>query len=259
MRYQTLLKQALLFKQEEPPTYSQIKQLYEKAIEFQEHYGAVFMVAKPRSRAKIVDEKLFFQFLNELSPDQSIENFSQLQNYLSPSSSREQSINQQGNSKSHYAKVFNQTLLYKKRGSSAHLFTPNELTYIQHIEAFVVVENAESFLTIEENRYFYEHQAFIYLGGQPNSLTREFLQTKELLFFVDFDIVSMNLYDDFLVQSKKLFLPNDLEFYFKERQKNQTLYKKQRPYLRQNYSPQAQYVIDLIKEHSAVVEQEVVK
>lgn len=260
MKHQTILKQALLFNQEPPPTHSKIKQLYNKAISFQEDVGAVFIYSKARTTAKIVDETLFFQFLNELVPNQTIESFEDIASYLSPSLSRAESIEKQGDSKSHYAKVFNQTLLYKKRGFPAQLFTLKDIAHIETIkENILTIENAESFLNIEENRYFGSFEHFIYLGGHANNLTREFLQTRKLLFFVDFDIVSMNIYDDFQAKDKRLFIAEDLEVYFEQRQKNQTLYQKQRPYLRESYSPNAQRVIDLITKYSAVVEQELVK
>ncbi len=260
MKHQSILKQALLFNQKESPTYSKVKKLYEKAIEFQEHYGAVFIIAKPQTQAKIVDEALFFQFLNELVPNQSIKNFKDITSYLSLSLSRADSIDKQGNSKSHYAKVFNQTLLYKKRGFPAQLFTAKDIAHIESLkDNIVVIENAESFLTIEENYYFSSFNHFIYLGGHANSLTSGFLRKRELLFFVDFDIISMNLYDNFQAKNKRLFIPDDIELYFKKQHKNQTLYKKQRPYLRQSYSLEAQRVIDLILKYSAVVEQEMVR
>ena len=259
MKHQSILKQALLFNQETAPTHSKIKQLYEKAILFQEEVGAVFIYSKARTVAKIVDETLFFQFLDELVPNQTIRGFDDINSYLKPSKSRADSISNQGDSKSHYAKVFNQTLLYKKRGSPAQLFTAKDIGHIETIdEDIVAIENAESFLTIQDNNYFSSFDHFIYLGGHANSLTSNFLKNRTLLFFVDFDIISMNLYDDFQAKAKRIFIADDLEIYFKET-KNQTLYKKQRPYLRESYSPNAQRVIDLILKYSAVVEQEIIQ
>jgi hypothetical protein len=76
-------------------------------------------------------------------------------------------------------------------------------------------------------------------------------------FFVDYDIVSMNFYDQIAVKSKRLYVPNDLEeLFFKYG--NQPLYQKQRKLLKSNYSDEAMQVISLIKHHKKVLEQEIV-
>ena len=260
MKNKTILKQALLFNNNGSPTYSKIKQLYEKAIDYQMLNSCAFLSAKPRQEAKILDVELFFNFIDELVENKTINNFNDLEEYLSASTTRLESIQNQGDSKNYYAKVFNKTLLFKKRTSVAKLYTEENIGELQDVEKIVVIENAESFLNIDHNRYDFPYENFIYLGGHANSLTRAFLQDKTLLFFIDFDIVSMNMYEDFVCKTKELFIPSDLEErYFRGDRSNKALYKKQRGKLRENYKEEALEVISLIKRYHAVVEQEVVQ
>jgi len=260
LKNKTILKQALLFKNETLPTYSRIKQLYEKVISYQTLNNCAIISAKPRHEAKILDTQLFFDFIDELVENKTIKNFNDLEEYLSSSSTRLESINHQGDSKSYYAKVFNKTLLFKHATEVAKLYTQENIQELKEINHIVVIENAESFLNIHLNSYDFPYENFIYLGGQANTLTREFLKNKTLLFFIDFDIVSMNIYEDFACYQKKLFIPHNLEEeYFMKKRVNQTLYKKQRVQLRNNYGDEASKVIDLIKHYHAVVEQEVVQ
>jgi len=260
MKNKTILKQALLFNKKSLPTYSKIKQLYEKAITYQRLNNCAIISAKPREIAKILDISLFFNFIDELVTNKTIKSFEDLENYLSPSSSRLESIQKQGESKSYYSKVFDKTLLFKKTSSVAKLYTEENIQELKEIDHILVIENAESFLQIDFNSYLFPYNNIIYLGGQANSLTRAFLKSKTLLFFIDFDIVSMNIYEDFTCRKKELFIPNDLEEkYFSKNRANQTLYKKQRKYLRENYGSETSKVITLIKRYHAVVEQEVVQ
>ena len=260
MKNKTILKQALLFQDEQKPTYSKIQKLYESVIQYQELYTCIIISAKPKQRAKLLDEELFFRFLNEQVENKTINSFADLESYLSPSQSRNESIQKQGDSKSYYSKVFHKTLLFKKAHQTAQLFTHTDISNIQNIDHIVVIENAESFLHIEKSSYAFPYTNYIYLGGQANTLTREFLSTKTLLFFIDFDIVSMNIYEDFICYKKELFIPHDLEQkYFIKNEPNHTLYKKQREYLREKYGDEASKVINLIKHYHAVVEQELVQ
>jgi len=260
LKNKTILKQALLFQDGQEPIYSKIKKLYENIIHYQELYNCIIVSAKPKQRAKILNQELFFKFLNEQVENKSIHSFLDLENYLSPSKNRKESITNQGDSKSYYSKVFHKTLLFKKHYKIAQLFTYNDIDNIQNIDNIVVVENAESFLYIEKNSYNFSYENYIYLGGQANTLTQKFLSNKTLLFFIDFDIVSMNMYEDFTCHKKELFIPYDLEEkYFIANEPNRTLYKKQIKYLRENYGDETSKVINLIKKYHAVIEQEVVQ
>lgn len=260
MKNKTILKQALLFKDGQEPIYSKIQKLYEKVIAYQKLNDCHIMMAKPKQKSKLLDQKLFFTFLNELIENKEIGSFTQLEQYLTPSMSRIESIQNQGDSKSYYAKVFSKTLLFKQKNQTAKLFTKENIHEIQEIDHIVVIENAESFLYIENNRYNFQYENYVYLGGQANTLTKEFLKSKTLLFFIDFDIVSMNIYENFTCHKKKLFIPHDLEEkYFLKNKSNHTLYKKQRAYLKENYGNESSKVIKLIKQYHAVVEQEVVQ
>ena len=260
MKNKTILKQALLFQNGQEPIYSKIQKLYTKIITYQEDYNCHIISAKPKQKAKLLDEELFFSFLNELVENKKITSFLDLENYFIHSESRIESIRNQGDSKSYYSKVFDKTLLFKNRFYPAQLFTQQDISKINTIDSIIVIENAESFLYIEKNQYTFPYENYIYLGGHTNTLTREFLKDKTLLFFVDFDIVSMNMYEDFICHKKELFIPYNLEKkYFIENEPNHSLYKKQRKYLRVNYSNETTKVIDLIKKYHAVVEQEIVQ
>ena len=260
MKNKTILRQALLFNKNGLPTYSKIKQFYEKAIDYQRLNNCAFLSAKPRQEAKILDIELFFNFIDELVENKTIKDFNDLEEYLSTSTTRLESIQNQGDSKNYYAKVFDKTLLFKNRTSVAKLYTEENIEELKDVDKIVVIENAESFLNINSNHYAFPYENFIYLGGHANSLTREFLKDKTLLFFIDFDIVSMNMYEDFICHNKEIFIPNDLEEkYFRGNRSNKTLYKKQREKLRDNYGEETSKVIKLIKYYNAVVEQEVVQ
>ena len=80
---------------------------------------------------------------------------------------------------------------------------------------------------------------------------------KNVEFFVDYDIVSMNFYDQIIVKSKRLYVPNDLEELF-VKYGNQPLYQKQRKLLKSDYSDEAMQIISLIKRYKKVLEQEIV-
>jgi hypothetical protein len=89
-------------------------------------------------------------------------------------------------------------------------------------------------------------------------MVREFLKTLEVEFFIDLDIISLNFYEDFMVKSKSLYIPKDFDNLL-ERFGNEELYKKQRSYLRKTYhQKEIKDVMELIKKHKKVLEQEVI-
>ena len=260
LKNRTILKQALLFKNNQEPNYSQIQKLYEKIITYQEQYQCYIMTAKPRQKSKLLNQKLFFSFLNELVDNKTITSFNDIEVYITPSHSRAESIKNQGDSKSYYSKVFNKTLLYKKKENITQLFTEEDIKELESIDNIIAIENAESFLNIQNNSYKFPYENYIYLGGHANHLTQTFLKEKRVLFFIDFDIISMNMYEDFIGYDKELFIPDNLEErFFIEHEPNYTLYKKQRIYLREDYGEETIRVITLIKKYHAVVEQEIVQ
>jgi hypothetical protein len=110
-------------------------------------------------------------------------------------------------------------------------------------------------LHLDESKFASEY--FLYLGGNANSLTREFLADKSVEFFIDYDIVSMNFYEHIAVKSKHLYVPDDIEELF-ARYGNQTLYQKQRKLLKSNYGEDTVRIVSLITRHKKVLEQEIV-
>ncbi|MBN2782430.1 MAG: hypothetical protein JXQ66_04250, partial [Campylobacterales bacterium] len=103
----------------------------------------------------------------------------------------------------------------------------------------------------------YGFENFVYLGGFANTLTREFLKDKDVVFFLDFDIEAIRIYDSFECKSKKFFRPDDIEDYF-QNYSNQTLYKKQRKSLPDAHK-ELDWLIKLITKYSVVVEQEAIR
>jgi hypothetical protein len=67
----------------------------------------------------------------------------------------------------------------------------------------------------------------------------------------------MNLYENFKCSKKTLFIPQNIETLFIN-YGNRALYKKQRIFLKPNYSKDAGFVIKLIKKHKKVLEQEII-
>lgn len=253
----TLLRQALLFR-DEMPQYSRIQLFYTQALEYQALTGFLFISAKPRQTTKVLDWDGFFEFLSDRAVNKTIASFEDIDAYLEVSEDRADAIERQGDSKSSYVKVFEKTLLIRRNMMPAQLFTVDNSIELDNFDPLLAIENAETFLTIAKSRYDFSCDNYLYLGGHPNRLTRNFIRDKAVLFFVDFDIVSMNMYEDFDCSQKRLFVPEDIANYF-SKHPNKNLYKKQRYLLRNAYREDAQKIIDLICKHSAVVEQEIVR
>lgn len=252
----TILKQALLFK-DTNPTLSKIKNLYEEARIYQAEAQNNFLYAKRREKSKIIDMELFFEFLSDLEGVEIVD-FAHIENMLN-ATTRAENILYSGDSKSTIVKIFNMVVVVKKMGEIIQLYKENELENLKDIESFVAVENGETFLNIEHIAHHFKYKNFIYLSGYANSLTREFLKSKKVEFFVDYDIEGMNIYESFTCRDKSLHVAQDLERYFKDKKYNSVeLYKNQRDRFRTNYSDESMQIIELIKKHSTVVEQEII-
>lgn len=256
MKTTNLLKKALLFR-DTMPTYSSIKSFYEVAIEYQEVIGSPFMSAKSGQATKILNWEGFFEFLSDKVKNKTFTSFEDIDTYLEVPKSRADAIERRGDSKSSYVKVFDKTLLAQYDNKPAQLFTKENIDELQDFDRVVAIENAETFLTIAKYHLFDCHN-FLYLGGHSNTLTRKFLKDKTVLFFIDFDIISMNIYEDFECKHKSLFVPEDIESYFSN-YPNERLYQKQRKLLREVYEGDALKIITLIKKYSTVVEQEIIR
>lgn len=256
MNLKTLLKQALHFRNE-MPQYSRIQLFYAQALDYQMLTGSLFISAKPRQDSRILDWEGFFEFLSDMA-NRRFDSFEDIDLYLERPKDRAEAIEKRGDSKSSYVKVFDKTLLIRRDTMPAQLFTVENIEVLRDFDRIVAIENAETFLTIERNRYDFSCDNYLYLGGQANDMTRNFMKDKSVLFFVDFDIVSMNIYEGFDCREKALFIPDDIEKYFSD-YPNKELYKKQRRLLRESYREDTRKIITLIQKYSAVVEQEIVR
>ena len=252
-----ILRQALKFESNKTPPYSEIESLALLAFKYEQENETYFLKAKRRERASIIDEDEFFRFISdEIVKNKTILSFNEINNILN-ANSRAENIEYSGDSKTNYVKVFDKILIVKKRGELPKLYQREDLYHINNINSFVLIENGETFLNIEKIAHYFNNNYFIYISGNPNSLTRDFLREKEVTFFVDYDIISMNIFDDFKCKKKKLFIPPNIELLFSDKKnRNIELYKKQRKYLRETYSAEVMPIIKLIKKYNIVIEQE---
>jgi hypothetical protein len=248
-----LLKHTL--KLRDNPTFSSVKKIVEIVRDYERRYGEIFLYAKRGKRVEILDEKLFFEFLSE-SVGVDIDSFEKIEKILS-SNSREQNIINTGDSKSTIVSPFAKTILLRKKGELAKLYKKEDLSNLK-VDKIVAVENSESFLEIDKLWDEFEEDYFLYLSGNPNTLIREFIVDKEVVFFIDLDIVSLNFYEDIDTIAKRLFVPADFEMLLKS-YGNSSLYQKQRRFLRDSYTSELQKVIKSIKLNAKVLEQEVIK
>jgi len=249
-----IITQAFLFEYENPTNYK-IKELAQLAALYQKENDVFFLYTKRNERAVIKNKKEFFKFISE-TQNINVDGFEDLHNLMS-ASTRAENITYSGNSKLRYIKVFDNVVIIKKKGDIPKLYQQKQLSELEHIKKIVAIENGESFLNVDNYVEKFTQEYFVYLGGYSNKLTREFLKTKDVCFFLDFDIESMNIYDGFECQSKTLHIPDKMETFFKNKRcKNTELYKKQRARMRDSYSKEASLIIKLIKNNDTVVEQE---
>ena len=251
-----LIKQALLF-QNTNPTYSKIKELHQEALVYQQDNGVYFLEAKRGEKSFIKNEEEFFRFLSQMI-GVGVFTFEELEKTLH-AESRSENIQNSGDSKSSFIKIFDQVVIVKKKGEVSRLYKKDELHELADINSFVAVENGETFLNIDRYAKYFQAEYFVYLSGYASTLTREFLSSKEVEFYLDYDIEGMNIYESFECRSKTLHIPQNIECYFQgEKYHNVGLYKKQRKRLRKSYSKEASVIIELIKKYSTVVEQEII-
>lgn len=251
-----ILKQALLF-ENEAPVYSKVKELCEAAATYLQEGNIYFLQAKRREKVLIKDEAEFFSFLSQ-TQDIYVESFLDISQILN-ATSRAQNILFSGDSKTNFVRVFDDVLVVKKRGELAKLYQRCDLGELEAVENFLVIENGETFLNIQKFCEYFKEEYFLYLAGYANTLTREFLKTKEVNFFLDFDIEGMNIYESFECKAKHFHMPNNIEsFFLDKRTHNVALYKQQRARLKSEYCQELQPLVKLIKKYNTVVEQEIV-
>jgi len=247
----SILKEAL--KIQKGVGFSSLKQIPKLYFQKRGEFSKGFLLLQRGKRVKILDEKLFFSFLSEIA-EVEVKSFEEIEKILN-SSSRGENIYLTKDSKSSVVEPFKKGVLLKQRGKeSFELF----LSPPSNIKKIVAIENSETFLALPKlEELFLDYEWFLYLGGNPSKKVASFLKDKEVLFFLDWDIISLNFYERVEVKSKKLYLPNSFEKLLKE-YGNTQLYLKQLPYLKSSYSPEVDRVIDLIQSYSKVLEQEVI-
>ncbi len=252
MKKTTLLKQAL--KLRDNPTFGSVKSLMALAREYQAETGELFLLGRRGERVQLLNEEAFLRFLSE-TVQMPLESFEAIERALG-AQNRAENIAATGDSKSSTVAPFARTLLLRRVGELPALYREPDLKRLADIRRVVAVENAESFLDFETLDRHFQPQTFVYLGGQPNAVTREFLSNREVLFFIDWDIVSLNFYDNFGCEAKSLFIPENFDKLL-ERYGNGPLFLKQRYALRESYSPEAAPIIEKLKKRAKVLEQEI--
>jgi len=251
----TLLRQALKF--QDTPTFSQTKYFNELVKAHEKENAKVFTHIRFGQKSKILDWDEFFLFLSEKGNNgKTISSFEDIGSLLAPTTTRQENIENTGDSKSRYISVFDGAVIFQYGDDQPKIYTnPNEI-FLKN-SRILVVENAESYLRIFSTIVKYGFDQFIYLGGMSNSATREFLKDKDVTFFLDYDIEAIRIYDSFECRSKSFFKHPELENYFSNiKYQNEALYRKQLSSLPE-FHTELQWLIDLIGKYSAVIEQEV--
>jgi len=252
----TLLKQAQRF-QNNTPTYSQTTYLNELAKQYQKDNDLYFIELKLRQKSKVLDYEKFFVFLSEVGNDgKPISSFEDVECLLAPTTTRQENIENTGDSKSRYISVFDGVVIFQHANEEPKLYkNPDEI--ILNDTPILAVENGETFLNIYDIASKFGYDQYIYLGGMSNRATREFLEDKNVTFFLDYDIEAIRIYDSFECRSKNFFKHPEIENYFANiTYQNEELYRKQLSAFPAKHD-ELQWLIDLINQHSAVIEQEV--
>ena len=251
-----LLNQALKFKNN-TPTSSQTKYFNEQAKQYQAENNLYFVDIKYGKRSQVLDWDRFFVFLSEVGNDgRSISSFEEIEQLLVPTKSRKENIENTGDSKSRYISVFDGVVIFQDSNEEPKLYkNPQEI--VLKDTSILAIENGETFLNIYDIAAKFGYEQFVYLGGMSNSATRAFLKDKNVTFFLDYDIEAIRIYDSFKCRSKSFFRHPEIENYFANtKYQNETLYRKQLSALSPKHD-ELQWLIDLINQHSAVIEQEV--
>jgi len=252
----TLLNQALKFK-EDIPTFSQTTYLNKLAKQYQKENDLYFIELKLRQKSKILDWNEFFLFLSEMGNDgKTISSFEDIERLLAHTTTRQENIENTGDSKSRYISVFDGVVIFQHANEKPKLYKNSDEIMLNDT-TILAVENGETFLNIYDIAAKFGYDQYIYLGGMSNSATREFLKDKNVTFFLDYDIEAIRIYDSFECKSKSFFKHPEIENYFANiNYKNEDLYRKQLSSLPVKHN-ELQWLIDLINQHSAVIEQEV--
>lgn len=250
----TTLRQALKFRNENP-TYSQVEKLCKSANSYQIENDVYFLRAKYQGRVEILNLQRFFEFISDVALDNGVIScFDDIEKILS-AETRQENIKSTGDSKNSIVRVFDRVIVFQKSDGDPILC--KESGKIKINTPILAVENGETFLNIYSAMSKYGFDNYVYIGGFGNSITREFLKDKEVVFYLDYDIEAIRIYDSFECRHKSFFKHPDLENYFRDdkKKKNKELYLKQRHALPSQH-PELQWLIDLITTYNRVVEQE---
>lgn len=235
------------------PIYSSVKEIVEDITFYQRQNSEIIINAKRGSKVEIVDEALFFEYVSQKCGFM-VDSFGKIEQILNTKDKKE-NITLTTNSKNSIISPFEKTLLLRKKEELAKLYKEEDLKDIK-VKSVVAIENSESFLEIDKKWNLFEQEYFLYLGGNPKRLIQKFLKDKEVLFYIDLDIVSINFYENIKVFKKELFIPKDFTTLLKK-YGNKELYLKQRRFLKKSYSNECKNIIEQIKDEAKVLEQEI--
>jgi len=251
----TLLRQALEFYNNNP-THSQIENLYKVAFDYQRENNCIFLKSKRGQKASILDEDLFFIFISEeiLENSKKISTFREIENILK-ATTREDNIEASGDSKNSIVKVFNKIVVHQLENNNPIIYKHSG--DIKTNGKILAVENGETFLNIHSIMSKFGYSEFVYLAGFSNLATQKFLKDKDVVFFLDYDIEAIRIYDSFKCKTKEFFKHPDIERYFKI-YGNKKLYLHQRKSLPTSHK-ELKWLLELIRNNNVVVEQEIIK
>ena len=221
--------------------------ILKEAKEFIKKEDYNIFLAFSGKNAKILDEKVFEKFVFWKLDIKSWKDFEK------EVKSKKESIEVYNNSKRKSIHTDENTIVFRKRNKRAEIFYKE---FPKNIKRVVAVENYEAFLRIDFS--LFEEENFILLNGFANSLTKEFLKDKEVLFFVDFDFFGIEIFNSIQCKSKDLFLPINLEELL-IKYGNRELYKRQL-FKKSNLNLEnknAKYLYELINKYSSCLEQEI--
>ena len=199
------------------PPYSQIREFLKRY----QNSNEIFLDARRGKKVKVLNERLLFEFIRDESGFE-IYDFNDIENILN-ASTKEENIKYAKNSKNTSVTPFNKTMLIKQNNKIC-LYQDTNFK----IDKLVAIENSETFLNIKAD------EVFLYLSGNPNTLIREFIKDKEVKFFIDLDIISLNMYENIECKTKTIFVPKNFDELL-QKNGNQNLYLDQRKFLKEKY------------------------
>lgn len=233
--------------------HSSITKLYNLVNKYEEEHSIFIIDSRIGKRAEIVNHVAFFDFISD-SIGSKVESFEQIERILNAETREEQS-KETGNTKTRYIEVFDKTIIFQTKDNNPIIYKEHPI--IKNDNIILAVENGETFLNIYRKMAKFGFNHFVYLGGYSNIVTRKFLEDKNVIFYLDYDIEAMKIYNSFKCNSKEFFMYPNIEEYFKATKSND-LYLKQRKNMPDKNSLDNDLLPlwNLINKYSTVVEQE---